>query len=372
MEHKNKICIYAICKNESQFVEQWLDSMSEADYIVVLDTGSTDDTFEKLKADPRVTRVEQKVITPWRFDVARNESLKLVPEDANILFCTDLDELLDPGWAEPLRNEWNPELHKRGYYTYAWSHTQEGAPATVFYYDKIHNNEWVWKHPVHEMLVLKDETHELVNEETIFFGDRIYLHHWPDPTKSRASYLGLLELRKEEDPEDYYGKIYLAHEYYYRGYYQKSIDELNDILNNYSDKYNEIEKASCYLFMGDSYRKLEQYEACIDAYQKAIFINNTYREPYIRLAEVFNELQYYYQAIGAIKECLSKSYRHYSWLERGDSWTYAPYDVLAIAYYYTGDYDKSYTNAKKALYYEPNDERLLYNLTFIENKLFDN
>ena len=67
-----KICVYAICKNESKFVGRWLDSMSEADYIVVLDTGSDDDTYEMLKADPRVTRVERASISPWRFDVARN------------------------------------------------------------------------------------------------------------------------------------------------------------------------------------------------------------------------------------------------------------------------------------------------------------
>jgi len=53
-----KICIYAICKNEMKFVETWLNNMSEADYIVVLDTGSTDGTYEYLQKDPRVTRVE--------------------------------------------------------------------------------------------------------------------------------------------------------------------------------------------------------------------------------------------------------------------------------------------------------------------------
>ena len=60
----SKICVYAICKNELKFVDQWLENMSEADYIVVLDTGSTDGTFEKLQQDPRVTRVEQEIITP--------------------------------------------------------------------------------------------------------------------------------------------------------------------------------------------------------------------------------------------------------------------------------------------------------------------
>lgn len=78
--------------------------MSEADYIVVLDTGSDDGTFEKLRDDKRVTRVEQKIINPWRFDVARNESMKLVPDDANILVCTDFDEVFEPGWAAVLRD----------------------------------------------------------------------------------------------------------------------------------------------------------------------------------------------------------------------------------------------------------------------------
>ena len=43
-----KIAIYAICKNEIKFVDQWIKSMIEADYICVLDTGSTDGTYEKL------------------------------------------------------------------------------------------------------------------------------------------------------------------------------------------------------------------------------------------------------------------------------------------------------------------------------------
>ena len=33
-----KVWVYAICKNESQFVDRWMDSMSEADQVVVLDT----------------------------------------------------------------------------------------------------------------------------------------------------------------------------------------------------------------------------------------------------------------------------------------------------------------------------------------------
>jgi glycosyltransferase involved in cell wall biosynthesis len=73
-----KICVYAICKNEEQFVDRWMDSMSEADLVVVTDTGSTDTTVEKLKARGAIVYTEE--ISPWRFDKARNCSLDHVPQ----------------------------------------------------------------------------------------------------------------------------------------------------------------------------------------------------------------------------------------------------------------------------------------------------
>ena len=93
-----KICVYAISKNEEKFVKRWVESMNEADAIYVLDTGSTDQTVKKLKKYG--VHVTKKEIKPWRFDVARNESLKLVPEDYDICVCTDLDEVFKPGWRK--------------------------------------------------------------------------------------------------------------------------------------------------------------------------------------------------------------------------------------------------------------------------------
>ena len=101
-----KVCVYAICKNEEQFVERWMDSMSEADRVVVLDTGSEDGTVEKLRE--RGAEVTVETISPWRFDTARNRSLELAPEDADICVCTDLDEVFHPGWREELEKVWAP------------------------------------------------------------------------------------------------------------------------------------------------------------------------------------------------------------------------------------------------------------------------
>ena len=100
-----KIAVYAICKNEEQFVERWFASMREADEIFVLDTGSTDNTVKKLKG--LGVNVNQEIIIPWRFDVARNKSLELIPKDYDICVCTDLDEIFEPGWRKKLENIWD-------------------------------------------------------------------------------------------------------------------------------------------------------------------------------------------------------------------------------------------------------------------------
>ena len=95
-----RVCVYAICKNESQFVERFMDSMSEADDIVVLDTGSTDGTPELLRS--LGASVTEETISPWRFDTARNRSMELIPPEADICVCTDLDEVFHLGWRELL------------------------------------------------------------------------------------------------------------------------------------------------------------------------------------------------------------------------------------------------------------------------------
>lgn len=96
-----RVCVYAIAKNEEQFVRRWVTSMREADEIYVLDTGSTDQTVELLTGlGVHVTKEE---IHPWRFDTARNRSLALVPEDCDICVCTDLDEFFYTGLARANR-----------------------------------------------------------------------------------------------------------------------------------------------------------------------------------------------------------------------------------------------------------------------------
>lgn len=367
----NKIAVYTICKNEEKFVNKWLDSMSEADYMVVLDTGSTDSTMKLLeegkKKYPNLIYA-QKIIDPWRFDVARNANIDIIPKDANILFENDLDEWLAPGWSKPIREHWIEGVHERGEYMYAWSHLDNGEPARVFRYNKLHTWNWRWKAPVHEYLarigVDGPTCADYVQEETVYFNFDVFVHHYPDSTKSRGSYLGLLELRCKEEPTDEVAPVYLAHEYKYRGKFQQSIDVLDNLLKN-SKTYSHLEHANFYMFMGDDYLALRQPEKAVECYWKAIQTAPEYRDPYIHLAEWYQGNGYNIAAIGVVREALRRTEHLYTWLEGDCTWKSDPYDILARAYYYSGEYTRSLAAAAIALEKNPSDKRLRANWELI-------
>ena len=125
-----KIVVYAIAKNEAQFARRWMESMGEADEIVVLDTGSTDGTPALLRE--LGAQVTEETITPWRFDTARNRSLELVDEDADICVCTDLDEVFHPGWRALLEKAWRPG-YSQAVYRYTWNFRPDGSEGVVFW-----------------------------------------------------------------------------------------------------------------------------------------------------------------------------------------------------------------------------------------------
>ena len=365
----NKICIYAICKDEMKFAAKWLDSMSEADYIVILDTGSTDGTYEFFKNDPRVTRIEQKVIKPWRFDVARNESMKLVPEDANILFCTDLDELLEPGWGDLIRNNWT-ENTWRGHYRYVWSHTENGEPAETFWYDKMHIRGYQWHFAVHEVLLPPGGYDALTEEEghLIDFGDSITLHHYPDNTKSRSSYLDLLKVRVEEDPQECYGFYLLGREYGNLQQFDEAIKNFEICLSLPNITAFPLVQYCVLGYLGDIYSIKGQLAKATEYYNQQLIVNKTYREPHYNLANIYNSLELYPIALTIMQEGLKNSYQHFDWTERSVCWREGPYDIMAISCYYLDKIDLGIENAVRALQFNPLNQRIQKNYLALLDK----
>lgn len=353
---KYKICVYAICKNEEKFVNRWVESMKEADDIYVLDTGSTDNTVEKLKE--LKINVNQKIIKPWRFDTARNESLKLIPNEYDIYVCTDLDEIFVKGWREKLEENWNEDT-TRARYTYNWKLDENNKPLVSFFSDKIHNKNYIWKHPVHEVL-------EGNTKENIITIENIILNHYPDTNKSRSSYLPLLELSVKEDPLDDRNMHYLGREYMYYKKWNECIDTLIKHLSLKKATWKD-ERCASMRFIARSYKNLNRYEEAKMWLKKAINEAPYLREPYIELGILEYSYNNFQSSIKFIEKGLKIKYHPKTYINEIFCYDETPYDILSICYYNIKDFKKSLENVDIALSINPNNERIINNKKIIKS-----
>ena len=94
MKH-GKTAVYTILKNEAKYIEKWLYYADPFDYKVLLDTGSTDGSWELLQEykekDPKLI-IEQKIIDPWHFANARKYNMTMIPKEVKWCLSPDLDE----------------------------------------------------------------------------------------------------------------------------------------------------------------------------------------------------------------------------------------------------------------------------------------
>lgn len=355
-----RICVYAICKDEARFVDRWMDSMSEADEIVVLDTGSSDDTVDRLRA--RGARVETAVISPWRFDAARNRSLDLVPENTDLCVCTDLDEVFHPGWRQAVERAWAPGIH-RLQYRYTWNFQPDGSEGCVFWIDKIHARRgFRWINPVHEVLAWDGP-----GPCRSRFAEGVQLDHHADPAKSRSQYLPLLEQAVAEDPHNDRNMHYLGREYFFRRDWPRCIRTLERHLSMPEAVWPDECSASM-RYLARACASLGDDAAARRWFHRSVAEAPHLREPYLDFAAYLSEQGEWDGVVWLASEALKRTERPRSYICEGPAWNELPYDLLALGCYHTGRYADSETAGRRAAELAPWSERLAQNLAFYQKK----
>lgn len=354
---KYKICVYAIAKDEEAFVDRFCDAAAEADYIAVLDTGSTDATAEKLRA--RGCIVRRELIIPWRFDEARNRSMELIPEDADICVCVDLDEVLLPGWREALEAAWTPGTVS-GRFTNIRSRNGDGTPGTVFLQRRLHRPGAVgWKYPVHEVLFCAEgapDTAEVAVPD-------MAVEHRPDRGKSRGQYLPLLELAVRENPEDPRCAHYLGREYMYYGRWDEAIRELTRHLALPSAVWREERCASGRYLSRCCAGKGDAPEAMRWA-MRAVCEQPELREGWYEAQRAAYRLRdwigvcYYGEHAAAITR------RSDTCINEEEAWGTGVHDLLSLAYWRLGRPDRALISGELALALAPDNERIRRNVEY--------
>ena len=346
-----KIAVYAISKNEAHFVERFCASAKDADYILIADTGSTDGTADVATLHGAV--VHDICISPWRFDVARNVALALLPSDIDVCISLDLDELLQPGWREEIERVWT-EGTTRLRYMFDW------GCGISFYYEKIHARKgYLWHHPCHEYPVPDGRITEVWAQT-----DFLLAVHKPDPTKSRGQYMDLLELSVKEDPACPRNAFYYARELSFNARWQESIDACKAYLALPRATWMN-ERCYAYRVMGRCYSELGQPREAEKAFHAAAGEAPDTREPWCELAMLaFRECRW--------EECFAFSMRALRIKDRLKVYTCDPvvwgsqaHDLASISAWHLGMTDICIEQAQIAVDLEPENERLKANLDFV-------
>jgi glycosyltransferase involved in cell wall biosynthesis len=340
-----KIAVYTIALNEEAFVQRWAESAKEADHLLILDTGSTDNTTHL--AHSLGIHTVTREFSPWRFDTARNTALSMIPQDIDLCIALDMDEVLQPGWREKL--EAIPTGTTRPRYKYTWSWNPDGSEGLTYGGDKIHSRHgYKWKHPVHEVL-------KPLDTETQHWVDGLEIHHHPDNTKSRSQYLPLLKLAVEEDPRDDRNQFYLARELYFHGDYglaQYHFARHLDLATWFP------ERAASHRYLSKMVPDAAEYHL-----YRAIAEDPSRRESWVDLALYYHNQHNWLGCRNAASSALAITEKPLDYLCEADAWGWLPHDLMAIACHHLGDTDKAFFHGSQAVALNPTDERLKTNLT---------
>lgn len=213
-----KTAVYTICKNEIHNLKRWLYYGSFYDYRVLLDTGSTDGTWEALKEyaknDPNLI-IEQKIIEPWHFATARNYNLAMVPQDVDWCLSPDMDEFFTKNTLDELTaaSTAHPDMTNLACDRFdMYSNTPRVGPPNFIPSNKIHKrHDYIWVQPIYEHLRWKHE-----GDEKELYSDKIYIVHDQDfDSKIRTElYVRMLTDEYNTNPSNTWCLWFLV--FYYR------------------------------------------------------------------------------------------------------------------------------------------------------------
>ena len=346
-----KIAIYTISKNEAKHVERWYESTKEADYHIIADTGSTDNTVE-IARSLGITVVEIYV-NPFRFDDARNASLAVVPKDVDYCIALDMDEVLTPGWRKPLEEALAKGID-RPTYRRIEAFNEDGSVATEFNGFKVHRREGIrWHYPIHEVPQWYHEREEVKDFITGF-----ETHHLQDKTKSRGQYLPMLEMAVRENP-DARNLYYLGREQSYHQQYEKAAETLKKYLE--ISVFPEEKSAACRILSKCEPDEAEEWFTRGTEYYAS-------RESILALANYYYTKAMWDECLLVAEKALAFKEKPTQFLAESWAWGHMAYDLMAISCWQLGKWNLAYKYGKKAVEISPNDERLLKNLAFYKEK----
>lgn len=345
-----RVAVYGIALNERQEVDGWEQATRDADYRMILDTGSTDGTDTHLERLGVI--VNRATIRPWRFDDALNASLALLPDDIDVCFRLDMDERPRRDWRQAINRVWLDELGAVGF-RYHWSKTKS-------YHDRrIHRRfGYRWTGPTHEVLIWRGQGPEPPTLNT----EEIIVDHFAKG-KPRPDDLPLLREGVRENPNDGQRLFNLGRELVNRGF----LKEGAEVFQQYLTAHPSGSRAAWvwrHLANADDANTLYYLNQAQIA-QQGPSNNLAYAEYYMRdgkWAECYTQCQYAFALMRSNPGALS-------WDDDERLHSAYVHDLASMAAFNLWDFEAAYGHAVEAVRRSPDDPALLAHLQMVRAKV---
>lgn len=356
-----KVAVYTIALNEAQFVKRWYESSKDADYHLIADTGSNDETVAIAKS--LGIKVVEISIKPWRFDDSRNYALMSLPIDVDYCISMDMDEILTSGWRDELQKAYDAAKDgqlPRPKHKLVTDFDKAGNPTIDFYANRIHPRfNYRWRQPIHEVIVPYGSDYK-----EWYFEIGLQIHHRPDDSKSRGQYLPMLEMAVDEEPTNPRNLYYYARELFFK---QKYL-EAKLVFEEYM-KYTRFPGEKAYAY---------RYLAKCDPNNAERHLKESIKTLYCR--EGVLALANHYYIVKNWKKCLKTALEAIEIKERlnefmSEEWAYGhmAYDLVAISAWQLEQWEDALRYGEMALERATPDssdyERLKNNVGFYKEKL---
>ena len=259
------VSVAIICRNSSDVIERCLESVKDADEIVIVDTGSDDNTIELAK------KYTDKVFEYWgcneggkkdglfaNFADARNKALEYCSQTH--IFTIDSDEVLHPGGMDEMKKFRGVSLSVK---------CISGVTGEVHRQPRLY-----MKHP---KIFWQGAAHNYLNCSAGVYSE-VTLTYYPNNQKKRDPdrTMRILQRWVKNNPKKCTRELYyLAKEYFKRGWWEKAIRSFQKYIPQSSF---EAEKADAFLFLARSHVALKNYKDATNACLSALNLNPEFEE----------------------------------------------------------------------------------------------
>ncbi|MDT8717970.1 glycosyltransferase [Clostridium sp. 19966] len=346
-----------IVRNEEDVIERCLDSVKElADEIIIVDTGSKDNTLELLKAyDCEIYHFK------WIYDfsAARNYSFSKATKD--YIMWLDADDIIEPADKIKLLDlkaslDSAPDIMMLKYNV---GFDENGNVNFSYFRERIikRTSNLKWIDRVHEYI---SPTGQIMNVDIAVTHKKV---HPSEAGRNLKIYEKMLSDGVTFSARNLY---YYARELYYSKEYEKASDKFQQFLE-LKEGWVEDKIGACFN-LSNCYKELKELEKSKNTLIKSFQFDTPRAEICCELGLYYLNKGDYDRAIDWYTIATTLKPPENSWgFILYDYWNFIPWIQLCVCYYKKGNIEESIRCNKKASVFKPNDPSIIYNNAFFDS-----